>query len=35
MVIQGFNQKVQRVIEKIRIKIEIEEMNSSILCHIF
>ncbi|KAF9672514.1 hypothetical protein SADUNF_Sadunf11G0050200 [Salix dunnii] len=34
MVVQGFNQKGQHVIRKIHIKIDIEEMSSSALCHI-
>ena len=34
IVIQGFNQKGQHIIGKIRIKIKIGEMNSSTLRHI-
>ena len=34
MVIQGFNKKRQHVIGKVRIKIDIREMNSPTLCHI-
>jgi hypothetical protein len=34
MVIQGFNQKGQHIIGKIRIETKIGEMNSSTLCHI-